>query len=365
MPPFPNIRRVGLTFDLLTWMSIGIIYSSRTIYLPSLKLQGQSVPELSVAQGLRDWHDHWPSDLTINMDHVLIKDYLPTKFEASGAKRCWVIRCTRFERLTWPLTWTFDLLTWLSIGIIYSSRTIYLPSLKLLGQSVIELSVEIAVCKTQMPPPLPQHKKSRLNLWPTDLNVNRDHLLIKDYLPTKFEASGAKCSRVIRCTRFERLIWPLTLTFYLLTWLSIGIINSSRTINLPSLKLLGKALLSYQLHKVWETDMTFDLDLWPTDLTINRDHLLTKDYLPTKFEASGAKCFGVISCTSLMATDRPTDRHVQRNMPLLLRRGGGHKYWVLLHNFFSKIGPEVHATLSFKLIISEWKFTLSFKAISL
>ena len=35
--------------------------------------------------------------------------------------------------------------------------------------------------------------------------------------------------------------------------------------------------------------MTFDLDLWPTDLKINRDHLLTKDYLPTKFEASEAK----------------------------------------------------------------------------
>ena len=52
-----------------------------------------------------------PSDLTINRDHVLIKDYLPTKFEASGAKRCWVIRCTRFGRLTRPLTLTFDLLT--------------------------------------------------------------------------------------------------------------------------------------------------------------------------------------------------------------------------------------------------------------
>ena len=35
----------------LTWLSIGIIYSSRTIYLPSLKLLGQSVLELSVAQG--------------------------------------------------------------------------------------------------------------------------------------------------------------------------------------------------------------------------------------------------------------------------------------------------------------------------
>ena len=246
MPPFPNKWRVGLTFDI----------------------------------------DLWPTDLNINRDHLLIKDYLPTKFEASGAKRSRVIRCTRFERLTWPLTLTFDLLTWLSIGIIYSSRTIYLPSLKLLGQSVVELSVA-------------QGLEDWHDLWP----------------------------------------WPLT-------WLSIGIIYSSRTIYLPSLKLLGqsvvelsvaqgledwhdlwpwpltywpdyqegssthqglstyqvwsfwgKALLSYPLHKVWKTDMTFDLDLWPTDLTINRDHLLIKDYLPTKSEASGAKRCWVIRCT--------------------------------------------------------------------
>ena len=139
--PLHKVWKTDMTFDLPTWLSIGIIFSSRTIYLPSLKLLGQSVVELSIAQGLEDWHDLWPTNLTINRDHLLIKDYLPTKFEASGAKRCWVIRCTRFGRLTWPLTLTFDLLTWLSIGIIYSSRTIYLPSLKLLGQSVLELSV--------------------------------------------------------------------------------------------------------------------------------------------------------------------------------------------------------------------------------
>ena len=116
MPPFPNIRRIGLTFDLdLSW----VIRCTRFGRL----------------------HDLWPTDLIINRDHLLIKDYLPTKFEASGAKHSGVIRCTSFWRLTWPLTLTFDLLTWISIGIIYSSRTIYLPSLKLLGQSVFELSV--------------------------------------------------------------------------------------------------------------------------------------------------------------------------------------------------------------------------------
>ena len=120
--------------------------------------------------------DLWPTDLKINRDHLLTKDYLPTKFEASGAKRYWVISCTRLRatdiptdrptyrptdiptdrckaicppfskgginiRLAWPLTLNFDLLTWISIRVIYSSRTIYLPSLKVMGQSVLELSV--------------------------------------------------------------------------------------------------------------------------------------------------------------------------------------------------------------------------------
>ena len=134
--------------------------------------------------------DLWPTDLNINRGHLLIQDYLHTKFEASGAKRSWVISCTRWSRLAWPLTLTFD-----------------------------------------------------LDLWPTDLNINRGHLLIKDYLPTKFEASGAKRSWVISCTRWSRLTWPLTLTFDLLTWISIGVIYSSRTIYLPGLKPQGWSVL--------------------------------------------------------------------------------------------------------------------------
>ena len=184
--------------------------------------------------------DLWPTDLKINRDHLLTKVYLPTKFEASGAKRSWVVSCTRWSKLAWPLTLTFDLLTWKSIGIIYSPRTIYLPSLKLLGQNILELSVAQGEVNWHA---------FDLDLLPNDLNMNRDHLLTKDYLPTKFEASGAKCSWVISCTRWSKLAWPLTLTFDLLTWKSIEIIYSPSTIYLPSLKLL-KAFLSYQLHKV-------------------------------------------------------------------------------------------------------------------
>ena len=231
-----------LTFDLLTWMSIGIIFSSRTIYLQSLKLQGQSVPELSVAQGLRDWHDLWPCDLTINRDHVLIKDYLSTyqvwsfwgkALLSYPMHKVWKTDMT-FDLELWPIDLTINrdhllikdyLPTKFEACGANSSRTVYLPILKLVGQSVVELSVA-------------QGLEDWHDLWPTDLTINRDHLLIKDYLPTKFEASGAKRCWVIRCTRFERLKWPLTFTFDLLTWLSIGSIYSSRTIYLPSLKLL-------------------------------------------------------------------------------------------------------------------------------
>ena len=104
MPPFPKLLRIGLTFDLLTWISIGIIYSSRSIiYLPSLKLLGQSVLEFSVTQGEVDWHDlwPWPTDLNINRDHLLMKDYLPTKFEASQAKCSRVISVTRLRDTDW------------------------------------------------------------------------------------------------------------------------------------------------------------------------------------------------------------------------------------------------------------------------
>ena len=186
--------------------------------------------------------DLWSIDLTINRDHLLIKDYLPTKFEAPGAKRCWVIRCTRFGRLTWSLTLTFDLLTWLSIGIIYSSRTTY-QVWSLWGKALLSYPLH-KVWETDM--------TFDLDLWPTDPTINRDHLLIKDYLPTKFEACGAKRSGVISCTRFERLTWPLTLTFDLLTWLSIGIIYLPRTTvsTYQVWSLWGKAFWNYQLHKV-------------------------------------------------------------------------------------------------------------------
>ena len=43
--------------------------------------------------------------------------------------------------------------------------------------------------------------------------------------------------------------------------------------------------------KISRIGLTFGLDLSPTDLNINKYHLLIMDDLPTRFEGSGAKHF--------------------------------------------------------------------------
>ena len=139
-----------------------------------------------------------------------------------------------------------------------------------------------------------------LDLWPTDLNTNRGHLLIKYYLPTKFEASGAKLSWVISCTRWSRLAWPMTLTF---------------------------------------------------DLNINRDLLLIQDYLPTTFEASGANHSWGISCTKLMDTDIPTDM-CKAICPSFFKvsKGGGHKNLQKLHQKKSELQKDVKKRLKVTIL---------------
>ena len=183
----------------------------------------------------------------------------------------------------------------------------------------------IDVCETLMPP-FPNISRIGLTFH---LNINAYHLLVMDYLPTRFEGSEAKYFWVISCTRGgdQHDLWPCPLT-----WKLIGIVYSLRTIYLTSLKLLGQ---SVRLHKVLQTNMTFDLDLWSTDLNIDRDHLLIMDYLPTEFEVFEARGSLVIRCTIFFlfffwggggggrgATDELTDRHVQSHMPLPSFEGG-------------------------------------------
>ena len=208
MPPFPDISRIGLTFDL-----------------------NLSSTELNIDRG-----------------HLLVKDYLPTKFEASGAKRSWYICCTRCGRPTWPsnLTLTFDL----NINRDHLLVIDYLPAKFVASRAKHSWVIG---CTNWGIPTWP------MSYWPE--NQSKDHIFIMEYLPTKFEATGAKCSWVISCTRCRRPTWPLNLTLHLLTWISIGIIYSSRTIYIPKLKLLGQSVL--ELSVAQGVGDQHDLFPWP------------------------------------------------------------------------------------------------------
>ena len=107
--------------------------------VPKLNLLRQSVLQLSVAQGEEDWHDYdlGPTDLTINRVHLLIKATYQVWSLWGKAILSYQLHKAKHTGMTFDL----DLLTKKWRGIIYSSRTIYLPSKKLLGQSNLELLV--------------------------------------------------------------------------------------------------------------------------------------------------------------------------------------------------------------------------------
>ena len=61
-----------------------------------------------------------------------------------------------------------------------------------------------------------------------------------------------------------------------------------------------------------------DLDLYPIELKINREHLCSITNVCMKFEKAGPKQTLVIDRTRLYTTDGPSDRQVQSNIPSLL-----------------------------------------------
>ena len=134
------------------------------------------------------------------------------------------------------MTLTFDLLTPKSIGVFSSIRATTLWSLNALAHRVLKLLSRNGF-----------HSSGHcdLDLWPTDIKINRNLLLNKGYHPMKFEGSGSKDTRVISGNGFH---------------------SSSHC----------------------------DLDLWPTDPKINRGLLVNKGYNPMKFEGSGWKGTWVI-----------------------------------------------------------------------
>ena len=143
--------------------------------------------------------------------------------------------------------------------------TTSIPSMKILGQSVLKLLTGQGFdlqCYCDF------------NLWPRNIKINRGHLLIMTNLNTKLEDPRLMCYQVIDRTRF----WP-------------------------------------------------SMSLWPWHLTknpkFNMGHLLVMTNHYTKLEVPwtmSSLVIGRTRCVYGPTADQPTDRHVQSNIPPLLRR---------------------------------------------
>ena len=143
-----------------------------------------------------------------------------------------------------------------------------------------------------------------------------------------------KLSWVSRCTRYGKPTWPLTLNFGPLTWISIGIKLSLGTIYVPNCKLLRRSILELCVSQ----GVRDQHDLWPwtNNLYITRDEYGIKDYIHITFEASGAnrngssillgyllhnaRVYGHADTHTYRPTHQPTDKHVQSNIPFLIRK---------------------------------------------
>ena len=121
--------------------------------------------------------------------------------------------------------------------------------------------IKIDVYKTLSPPFKTYSNRLNLSPWPTDLTIDRDHPLIKDYLLTIFEAFGTKQNRTTEgCSKLKS---------------SVNMTSSGKK----------------------------GLDIRTKSSSKNRT-------------GSGALKFSVVQGVG----DRPSDRHVQSNMPLLFQR---------------------------------------------
>ena len=201
-----------------------------------------------------------------------------------------------------------------------------------------------------------------LDLWPTDLKINRYHLLIKDNLPTKFEVCEVKCTRVTDCTRWGR---PTDLptfviyshmyctTYHVFTY----VLDSSSYIHLhigrfiiylyprkqylwtyrnkpvclsvcPSVHLLIFGFHTITLFIIWPTMMILhsfahDLRRTPIDFGVKKSR--SQDLDNWKW-VRNQKCFPVSPISTKLNAQTPNETR----MPLLilLSKGQGHRTWI-------------------------------------
>ena len=117
----------------------------------------------------------------------------------------------------------------------------------------------------------------------TSMKNNRDHLLNKGYLKTKFEVHATFTSWNNMFNVFR--LWPLVTSNDLWPpWKTILIIYPPRATNIPCLNFRKLSRIEITCFQGFQTLTSADLK-WPlTSMENIRDHLRTKGYRHTKFE---------------------------------------------------------------------------------
>jgi len=156
-------------------------------------------------------------------------------------------------------------------------------------------------------------------------------------------------------------LWvTVTLTFDLLTPISIGVFYSKRATTLWSLKALAQRVLKLLSGNGFHSSSHCDLDLRPTDPKIERGLLLNKGYHPMKFEGSGTKGTWVLSGNGFQSSGHcdlylwPTDPKISRG--LLLNQG----YHPMKFEGLSSKNTRVIERKRFSLLGSLWPWPLTY-----
>jgi hypothetical protein len=128
----------------------------------------------------------WPSYLKLNRGHLLTMTNLPTKLSWLSLKNSSIYRADMVFVQNATVTLTFDLLTRKFIWVIYWPWPTFLPSIMTVTQKLFKILSWHGFCTKCY---------SDLDLWHTDLEFYKGHLLTMINLSTKYHLSLKNFSR--------------------------------------------------------------------------------------------------------------------------------------------------------------------------
>jgi len=149
--------------------------------------------------------DLWPTGLNICRGHLMNVTSLPTKYNESliNFSRYWADTVFGFAKiLLWPWPSTLK-----CIGVVYWVWPVFLPSTMTVTRKLFKILSGHSFCIKCY---------CDLDLWPSDLNIYRGHLLSMTNLPTKYHDCHLATFQDIEQTWFlhKMLLWPWHLTYW-------------------------------------------------------------------------------------------------------------------------------------------------------